>query len=49
MRFTGKRPQSFYKAKLIEGMAKASRVEKAKVQVAQAVQRAITLGKLMQL
>ena len=47
MHFTGKRPQSFYKAKLTEGMAKALRVEKAKQQVAQAVHRGKTLGKLI--
>ena len=49
MHFTDKRPQSLCKAKLTEGMAKALRVEKAKVQVAQAVQRGKTLGKLIQL
>ena len=47
MHFTGKRPQSFCKAKLTEGMTKALRVEKAKQQVAYAVQRGKMLGKLI--
>ena len=47
MHFEGKRPQSFYKGKLTEGMRKALSVEKAKQQVIQAVQRGKTLGKLI--
>ena len=47
MHFTGKRPQSFYKGKLAEGMRKALSVEKAKQQVTQAMQRGKTLGKLI--
>ena len=47
MHFTGKRPQSFYKGKLTEGMRKALSVKKAKRQVTQGVQRGKTLGKLI--